>query len=99
MSEACTLIATAVPNPENMADMKAYMEQAGPLFAALGASPPKRMKVQEVVAGDAAAIVLVMDFPDRDAVSAMFASEAYQALIPVRSRGFRSMNIWIAQGM
>lgn len=99
MSDACTLIATAIPNPENMSDMKAYMEQAGPLFAALGASAPKRMKVQEVVAGDPAAIVLVMDFPDRAAVSAMLASDAYQALIPVRSRGFKAMNIWIAQAM
>ncbi len=36
MSEACSLIATAIPNPENMADMKAYLEKAGPVLGSLG---------------------------------------------------------------
>jgi uncharacterized protein (DUF1330 family) len=99
MPEACTLIATAIPNPENMADMKAYMEKANPLLQSMGASAPRRMKVGEVVAGQGTAIVLVMDFPDREKLSAMFESDAYKALIPVRSRGFKSINIWIAGPM
>ena len=99
MPEACTLIATAIPNPENMGDMKTYMEKAGPLFAELGDSPANRMKVSEVVNGDGVAIVLVQDFPDKEKLVAMFASDEYKALIPGRTRAFKSMNIWIAGSM
>jgi uncharacterized protein (DUF1330 family) len=86
MSEACSLIATAIPNPDNMADMKAYMQQAQPLLDALGGGAANRMKVSEVIAGDGVAIVLVMDFPDKEKLSAMFASDEYQALIPTRGQ-------------
>lgn len=99
MPEACTLIATAVPNPENMADMQAYMQTANPLFEALGGGAATRSKVSEVVCGDGTAIVLVMEFPDKEKLSAMFASAEYQALVPVRNRGFKSINIWITGPM
>ena len=99
MPEACTLIATAIPNAENVGDMKTYVEKANPLFEALGASAAKRMKVGEVINGDGMAIVLVQDFPDKEKLSAMFASDEYQALIPNRDRAFKSMNIWIAGPM
>ena len=99
MSESCTLIATAIPNPDHMADMQAYMQGAGPLFESLGGGPSKRMKVSEVVSGSGTVIVLVQEFPDREALAAMFASDAYQALIPARSRGFKSIEIWIAGPM
>jgi uncharacterized protein (DUF1330 family) len=99
MSEACTLIATAVPNPENMGEMKNYLQNSGRLLGALGGGTGTRMKVHEVVNGYAAAIVLVMDFPSRKALSDFFASDEYQALIPGRDRGFKSINIWIAGPM
>jgi len=99
MPEACTLVATAIPNPENMADMQTYMQKANPLMESLGGTAATRMKVSEVINGDAAAIILVMNFPDREKLSAMFASDEYQALIPGRSRGFKSINIWIAGPM
>ena len=99
MPEACTLIATAIPNPENMADMQAYIQGAGSLFKPLGGSPPNRMKVSEVISGDGTAIILLQDFPDREKLSAVFESDEYQALIPTRGRGFKSINIWIAGSM
>jgi uncharacterized protein (DUF1330 family) len=44
-------------------------------------------------------MVLVMDFDSADAVSAMFESDEYRALVPVRDRGFEEMNILITQEM
>jgi len=100
-TETCTLVATAIPNPnpENAADMQTYMQKVTPLLMALEGGPPRRMKVSEVVNGEGTGIVMLMDFPSREKLSALFASEEYQALIPVRDRGFKSMNIWIAQPM
>jgi len=93
------LIANAVPNPENMADMKGYLQQSAPLLDGLGGSPAKRMKVTEVINGDTPALVLIMDFPDREALAAVFASDAYKALIPIRDRGFLRMDIFIGEPM
>jgi uncharacterized protein (DUF1330 family) len=98
-TESCTLVASASPNPENAADMQSYMQQVTPLLMGLEGGPPRRMKVSEVVNGDATAIVMMMDFPSREALSALFASDAYQALVPIRDRGFKSMDIWICQPM
>ncbi len=100
MPTPCTLIANAVPNPEHMEDMKAYLQQSGPLLNGLGGSAPKRMKVTHVINGESVpALVLVMGFPDRDALSAVFESEAYKALIPTRDRGFLRMDIFIGEPM
>lgn len=99
MPEACTLIASAIPNPEHMGDVKTYIEKANPLFEALGPSAAKRMKVSEVINGDGSAIVLVQDFPDKEKLLAMFASDEYKALIPGRSRAFEAIDIWIAGPM
>ena len=99
MTDACTLIATAIPNPENMGEMKSYLENSGPLLSSLNGGSPNRMKVSEVIAGDATGLVMTMDFPSEEALSAFFASEDYQALIPGRDRGFKSINIWIARPM
>lgn len=99
MPTPCTLIVNAVPNPEHMDDMRAYLQQSGPLVNGLGGSPPKRMKVTETINGDVPALVLFMDFPDRDAVQAVFASDAYRSLIPIRDRGFLRMDIFIGEPM
>ena len=40
-----------------------------------------------------------MDFGSADAVTEMFASDEYAALLPVRDRGFSEMNIMLTQPM
>jgi len=40
-----------------------------------------------------------MDFESADAIIELFESDAYAALIPVRDRGFKEMNILVAQEM
>jgi uncharacterized protein (DUF1330 family) len=51
------------------------------------------------VNGRAAGIVLVMDFESADTVGALFESDEYRALVPVRDRGFAEMNILITHEM
>ena len=50
----------------------------------------------EVIHGEPGGMVLVMDFDSADAISGMFESEDYAALIPVRYKGFAAMNIQLA---
>ena len=44
-------------------------------------------------------MVLVMDFESADAAAAMFESDEYRALVPVRDRGFSEMNILLTNEM
>jgi uncharacterized protein (DUF1330 family) len=41
----------------------------------------------------------VMDFDSSEAISGMFESEDYAALVPVRDRGFSEMNIVLTREM
>jgi uncharacterized protein (DUF1330 family) len=44
-------------------------------------------------------MVLVMDFDSADAISGMFESKEYAALVPVRKQGFTEMNILLTREM
>ena len=52
-----------------------------------------------VVDGRPAGMVLVMDFPSAKAAAAVFESEAYKALLPLRQRAFSEMNVLVTQAL
>ena len=64
-----------------------------------GGKPVKRLKVDKVIHGSSSGMVLVMDFDSADAISGMFESEDYAALVPARNRGFTETNILLAGEM
>jgi uncharacterized protein (DUF1330 family) len=70
-----------------------------PLLSGAGGELVKRLKVDEIINGNPAGMVLVMDFESADAVTALFNSDDYAALIPVRDRGFKEMNILVTHTM
>jgi uncharacterized protein (DUF1330 family) len=99
MSETATLVVTAVPNPEEMASVQEYLQGVMPLLSGAGGELVKRLKVDEIIHGNPAGMVLVMDFESADAVTALFNSDDYAALVPVRDRGFKEMNILVTHTM
>jgi len=99
MDEKTTLVVTAVPNPEEMASVQEYLQGVMPLLVGAGGKLVKRMKVNEVIHGKPSGMVLVMDFDTSSAITGMFESEEYAALVPVRDKGFAEMNIRLAQEM
>jgi uncharacterized protein (DUF1330 family) len=99
MSDRSTLIVTAIPNPAETASVQAYLKGVLPLLTGAGGRPVKRLKVDEVIRGEPSGMVLVMDFDSADAITAMFESDDYAALIPTRDRGFSQMNILLAREM
>jgi uncharacterized protein (DUF1330 family) len=84
MNEKTTLVVTAVPNPDEMGSVQEYLKGVLPLLMGAGGKPVKRLKVNEVIHGKPSAMVLVMDFESADAITNMFASDDYAALVPVR---------------
>ena len=99
MSEKATLVVTAVPNPEEMPSVQQYLQGVLPLFTGAGGRLVKRLKVDRNIHGNPAGMVLVMDFDSSEAITSMFASDDYAALVPARDRGFSEMNILVARQM
>ncbi len=97
MADKTTLVVTAMPNADGQEAMQTYLKGAMPLLMGVGGQLVKRLKVQGAIAGKPQyGMVLVMDFPDRDKLEAMFASDAYAALVPARDEGFSSIEICVA---
>ena len=98
-NQKTTLVVTAVPNPHEQASMQEYLQAVLPLLKGAGGKLVKRLKVGEVINGNPSAMVLVMDFDSEQAITGMFASEDYAALVPARNRGFSEMNILLTREM
>ena len=96
MDGSTTLVVTAIPNPEEMPSVQEYLQGVMPLLMGAGGKPVKRLKVDQVIHGRPNGMVLVMDFDSPEAVTGMFASDAYAALVPVRDKGFKEMNIQLS---
>jgi len=99
MSDTTTLVVTAVPNPAEMESVQEYLKGVLPLLTGAGGELVKRLNVDTVIHGDPSGMVLVMDFASADAITAIFESDDYAALVPTRDRGFAEMNILLTRGM
>ncbi len=99
MNDKTTLVVTATPNPAEMTAVQEYLKAVMPLFQGAGGQLVKRLKVDQVLGGEPSGMVLVMDFDSKDAVTSMFESDEYRALIPGRDRAFAQMNILLTQGL
>jgi uncharacterized protein (DUF1330 family) len=99
MDASTTLIVTATPNPDEMASVQEYLQGVMPLLMGAGGKPVKRLKVDEVIHGKPGGMVLVMDFDSDEAITGLFESEDYAALVPIRDKGFVEMNIQLTHEM
>lgn len=99
MNEKATLLVTAVPNTNEMTSVQEYLQGVMPLFTGAGGQLVKRLKIDKVINGNPTGMALVMDFDSPEAITALFDSDEYAALVPVRDRGFTEMNILVTQQM
>lgn len=90
-----TLVVTAVPNPAEASATAAYLEQVGPMIVAGGGTEIRKLRTVEVVHGHPAQLVLVADFPSTSAITDLFSSEAYRALVPTRDASFTELTILV----
>lgn len=99
MNTKTTLIVTATPNANEMESVQNYLQGVLPLLMGVGGQLVKRLKVNKVINGNPSGMILVMDFESDQVITALFESDEYAALIPVRDQGFKEMNILISNEM
>ena len=93
-----TLLVTLTPAEGQSEAMGRYLQGVRPILAGAGGKPVKRLRVTDTIVGTAGtAMALVMDFEDAAAITDVFASDAYQALIPDRDRAFSKLEILITE--
>ena len=93
-----TLLVTATPAEGQGEAMTRYLQGVQPLLAGAGGSPVKRVRVTDTITGTAGTgMALVMDFENAETIQAVFASDAYRALIPDRDTGFSNVEILITE--
>jgi len=99
MNEKATLVVTATPNPNEMESVQGYLQGVLPLLMGAGGKLVKRLKVNEIIRGNPSGMVLIMDFDTDEAITGLFKSDEYLALIPARDQGFVEMNILLTHEM
>lgn len=93
------LVVVAAPNPDAGADLAAYQQASGPVFAKHGAKPVAQLPIAGRPVGDTpAAFVSVLEFASAEAIDAVFADPAYVAVVGVRDRALASLNIYATVG-
>ncbi|WP_394747439.1 DUF1330 domain-containing protein [Spongiimicrobium salis] len=96
MSEKSLMIVNAVLNTDQQEAFRYYSENAAPLFKAAGATPVAKYKVTKTMVGTKRLqIVAIMEFPNEQAITHVFESEAYKALLPYRDKAFMDLAVFI----
>ncbi|MEM7126790.1 MAG: DUF1330 domain-containing protein [Chloroflexota bacterium] len=97
-SEKALLITLAAPNPDEQAAAGQYGRESGTLTSQYGANVITRLAITEKIHGDGPAALLgIAEFPSADSIRALFSSDEYKKLIPVRDKAMRSVNLYISQ--
>jgi uncharacterized protein (DUF1330 family) len=97
MSDKSLMIVNAVLNPHEKTTFTYYSEQSAPLFKSAGGSLVEKYKVNQTIVGDKKLqVVVIMEFPNKDAIVSVFESEAYKELLPFRNKAFIDLNVFIA---
>lgn len=98
MSNPVTMVVAVKFNPDAMEAAQTYMEAVGPMLSAAGGEMVRRVRFVKPIIGEAAFDASVMmSFPSAEAIEEVFASDAYKAIIPHREKGFRSVQVAIAE--
>lgn len=88
------VIALVTINEDEPMALASYLAATGPLLEAVGGKIIQRFTVQETVVGNKPAQhVMIVDYPNRQAVDAVFGSQIYQDIVPIRDRAFLTYDV------
>jgi uncharacterized protein (DUF1330 family) len=98
MAEKTVMIVRATVNPVEISAFEHYTKNAGPLFKKAGGTPVAKYQLAERVVGTAdGQFLVIMEFPNKEAIRSVFESAEYKALLPARDKGYLSLNVFIGE--
>jgi uncharacterized protein (DUF1330 family) len=94
------LIINAIPNPEKMEQVQAYLSQVMPVLVSGGGKPIGRYRVTNQVVGEGGPkMMALLEYPDEKSVTDMINGEAFVALADLRSEAFLQLNLMMGSPM
>jgi len=96
MSLKVFLIVIAMVNPNERESFDYYVSQIRQQYESVGAKPVKYPINHVVLGEDTPDFIMVVEFPDMQALQQLFSSEAYQSLIPYRKKGFKELKVYLS---
>ena len=95
-----TLIVTGTPAVDQDEARGRYLQGVLPILITAGGKPVKRLRVTNTITGEnGTAIALVMDFENAEAITDVFASDDYQALVADRDKAFSKLEILVTEDL
>ena len=92
------LIVLASLNLDDKAAAETYAKEVSMMQESVGAITLDRHPIAETFIGDLnMEMVAIVEFPGQQAFDAVFKSEEYAKLIPLRDRGFNQLNAFISK--
>lgn len=97
---AAFLIMTAIPNPDKMEVVQAYLSQIMPVLMAGGGKPVGRYRVTNQIVGEGGPkMVALFEFSDEKSIADMIAGDAFNALADLREDAFLQLNLMASAPM
>lgn len=88
------LIASLTINENEPEALQTYFEIANPLVEKFGGQVLRTLEVGREIVGDKPSeMILLVEYPSRDAVDELFKSDEYKSTIPYRQKAFHVYNI------
>jgi len=92
------LIIVATINPNEKEALDHYLEQMNILYQQVDAQPIGKYKISESIIGtDNPNLVVIMEFPNQDALDTVFKSDKYKTLVPYREKAFLKVEAHISK--
>ncbi len=98
MTDQVTLVVLGTFKPNSAETFAEYAAAAGPMLIAGGGRPFARFKVIETLKGwDGPQVISMMNFDSADQIRAVFDSDEYRAIAPMRDAAFSDLSLLIAE--
>ena len=101
MTETTTfLIITAIPNPDKMESVQAYLSQIMPVLMAGGGQPVGRYRVtNQLIGEDGPKMMTLLEYPDEKSITNLVDGEAFASLAALREEAFLQINLMVSSPM
>ena len=91
---AIKVVATIALNQDAPDAIETYFQTAMPMLEKVGAKVLQQFTLGEAVVGEKVGeTLMIVEYPDMQALDAVFGSAAYKAIIPARDKAFSTYNI------
>lgn len=88
------VVALVTINEDEAMALAKYLELTAPVLDRVGAKIVERYQLDtDVVGTNETKTVIVVEYPDKDAVDAVFSSDEYRAAIPYRDLAFSNYTV------